>query len=384
MSPSEEEDVVLKVLHTADWHLGRRFQSFDEEDERKLTRARIEAVERLLHTADQYQVDAMLCAGDLFDQPNPPSDAVEALLQVFRKQQRWTGPILLLPGNHDPLTPTSVYRENGPMRNRLPDHVHVVDRDDFTFSIGDNAVVYAVPCRSQSGQDDPTLKIPKREPDDDRIRIGMVHGQTFHYAGYETNFPIGTDATKRCELDYMAIGDTHSFRNVADDGTPPMVYPSAPEPTTFGEKDAGFAALVLFRRRPRGPTVRQEAIARWKWSRETCRSLEAVRELMARDDLNTMVLKLTLDLKVTVKERHELEQLLVELKGSTACHGKVGILRIDSQRIESDTSGLEDELAGAPEVLRKVAAELRAAEGEDQEVATQALQHLYRLVRELQ
>ena len=34
-----EEDVALKLLHTADWHLGMRFSSFDDADELKLTRA---------------------------------------------------------------------------------------------------------------------------------------------------------------------------------------------------------------------------------------------------------------------------------------------------------------------------------------------------------
>jgi len=67
----EEKDVALKILHTADWHLGRHFPSFSEEDETKLTRARIEAVDRLFGLAESYAVNAVLCAGDLFDDPRP-------------------------------------------------------------------------------------------------------------------------------------------------------------------------------------------------------------------------------------------------------------------------------------------------------------------------
>ena len=44
----EDQDVALKILHTADWHLGRSFPFFGEEDQPKLTRARIEAVDKLL------------------------------------------------------------------------------------------------------------------------------------------------------------------------------------------------------------------------------------------------------------------------------------------------------------------------------------------------
>jgi len=55
-------------------------------------------------------------------------------------------------------------------------------------------------------------------------------------------------------LDYLAIGDTHSFRDVTENLAVPMVYPGAPEPTSFDEAGAGRVALVaLFRRglRPR-------------------------------------------------------------------------------------------------------------------------------------
>ena len=36
-----EDDIVLKLLHTADWHLGRRFRSFDDSGARTLSLARL-------------------------------------------------------------------------------------------------------------------------------------------------------------------------------------------------------------------------------------------------------------------------------------------------------------------------------------------------------
>jgi DNA repair exonuclease SbcCD nuclease subunit len=71
MTTAEEQDVALKILHTADWHLGLRFPSFGDEDGTKLTRARLDAVDRLLGAAESYSVNAVLCAGDLFDTPAP-------------------------------------------------------------------------------------------------------------------------------------------------------------------------------------------------------------------------------------------------------------------------------------------------------------------------
>lgn len=195
MTPMEEQDVALKILHTADWHLGRSFPFFREQDQPKLTRARIEAIDKLLGLAESYAVNAVLCAGDLFHEPAPADTWWRELLRLFERR-KWKGrPVFLLPGNHDPLWPTSVWADDHPFRRGLPDWVHVVDRDDYEFALSEEAVLYAVPCRSQAGADDPTTLIPLRQPGDQRIRIGLAHG-SFDLAGHTMNFPIASDAAQ--------------------------------------------------------------------------------------------------------------------------------------------------------------------------------------------
>ena len=131
MSETGDEDVALKLLHTADWHLGMRFPSFGEEDQRTLMRARMEVIDRVLGAAQRHQVDAVLCAGDLFDEPQPAEDWWRGLADRLRAHD-WTGrPVFLLPGNHDPLTNTSCWHPSHPFRRALPEGVHVIDRDDF-------------------------------------------------------------------------------------------------------------------------------------------------------------------------------------------------------------------------------------------------------------
>ena len=150
MRPMEEQDVALKILHTADWHLGRSFPSFREVDQPKLTQARIEAVDKLLGLAESYAVNAVLCAGDLFHDPAPADTWWRELLRLFERRKWKDRPVFLLPGNHDPLWPTSVWADDHPFRRGLPDWVHVVDREDYEFALSEEAVLYAVPCRSQA------------------------------------------------------------------------------------------------------------------------------------------------------------------------------------------------------------------------------------------
>ena len=107
-----------RFLHTADWHLGKRFSKF--KDEAKLTRARCDVLERIFGAAEKHDVDAVLCAGDLFDEPNPLPEWWQPLVQCLVKQGPQNRPVVLLPGNHDPLLPDSVWAAGHAFRKALP------------------------------------------------------------------------------------------------------------------------------------------------------------------------------------------------------------------------------------------------------------------------
>jgi exonuclease SbcD len=87
----------MRILHTSDWHLGRRLESFsrDEEHERFL--------DWLLKVVDEHDVDALLVAGDVYQNDVPPASA-ETLyfrfLSEFSKRFPERG-IVLIAGNHD-------------------------------------------------------------------------------------------------------------------------------------------------------------------------------------------------------------------------------------------------------------------------------------------
>ncbi len=379
--PEDNDDVALKLVHTADWHLGRRFPSFDEADQIKLSRARLDVIDRILGVAERTIADAVLCAGDLFDEPDPGPEWWEPLVQKLAKQNPLR-PIFLLPGNHDPLVAASVYHRDHPFRRALPNWVHVVDDDNFEYELSPDAVLYAAPCRSQAGQKDLALSLPSREDGDGRIRIGLVHGSTFDIEGCQMNFPIARDAAVRRSLDYLAIGDTHSFREVPPAVKPPTVYPSAPEPTSFGEQDAGYVASVFITRR-RIAIVKQERVAYWTWKQSTCRSLSQLRGLRDGTDLSRSVLRLRIEMSLSADEYEEVEGILRKLKGTDASHGRVGVLQLDRSKMELDTDNIENVFEDVPDVLRVAVRRLKQMEkGAQGEIAKQALMHIYRTIQD--
>ncbi len=88
----------MKILHTADWHLGDRLGRIDRtEDIRR-------AVERVARYCDELQVEVLLIAGDLFSElarPDSLRGSIEHLQTVFEPFLLGGGTILAVTGNHD-------------------------------------------------------------------------------------------------------------------------------------------------------------------------------------------------------------------------------------------------------------------------------------------
>lgn len=86
----------MKILHTADWHLGKKLEGNSRLPEQE------EFLQELASIADTEQVDLILVAGDIYDTYNPPA-AAEALLYRFMLELTRGGerPLLMIAGNHD-------------------------------------------------------------------------------------------------------------------------------------------------------------------------------------------------------------------------------------------------------------------------------------------
>lgn len=86
----------MKILHTSDWHLGKRLDDFSRFGEQQAVMAEI------CEIADRVQVDAVLVAGDLFDTFNPPTEAVDLFYKTLKRLSRnGARPVIAIAGNHD-------------------------------------------------------------------------------------------------------------------------------------------------------------------------------------------------------------------------------------------------------------------------------------------
>ena len=86
----------MRILHTADWHLGKRLDSINRHDEQ------VAVLDEICQIADREAVDVVLIAGDLFDVFSPPNESSELF---FRTCKRLTNnglrAVVAIAGNHD-------------------------------------------------------------------------------------------------------------------------------------------------------------------------------------------------------------------------------------------------------------------------------------------
>jgi exonuclease SbcD len=88
----------MRILHTADWHLGDRLGRIDRTDDLR------RAVERIARYCTEHRVNVLLVAGDLFSElarPDSLRTSIEHLQEVFEPFLLGGGTILALTGNHD-------------------------------------------------------------------------------------------------------------------------------------------------------------------------------------------------------------------------------------------------------------------------------------------
>lgn len=102
----------MRLIHTADWHLGRLFHNV------RLTRDQEHVLLQLVDLVDDVRPHAVLLAGDIYDRAVPPTEAVDLLDHVLSEIVLGRGvPVIAIAGNHDSAArlgfASSLLRERG-------------------------------------------------------------------------------------------------------------------------------------------------------------------------------------------------------------------------------------------------------------------------------
>jgi DNA repair exonuclease SbcCD nuclease subunit len=264
----------MRVLHTADWQIGKPYGSVADEQKRfRLQQERIAAVGRIRDLVRQHQVELVLVAGDLFDSPAPAAAAVLEVLEAIGEMEV---PVLVIPGNHDHGGAASVWHRDDFQRQQRQFAPNLRLLLEHRPLLLEQAVVLPCPLLRNQDHSDPSLWLQQfdwSQLPQDRPRIVLAHGGVHGFAGrdYEgdeeaqagANNLIDLAALPAAEIDYIALGDWHNLKQVSDRAW----YPGTPEPDRFDQGEDNQRGQVLLVELQRGATaqVQPQPTGRLRW-----------------------------------------------------------------------------------------------------------------------
>lgn len=86
----------MKILHTSDWHLGKKLDGYERIEEQK------KFLSDLLNIIENNDIDILIVAGDIYDSPNPPIEAERIYYDFVKKIGNLKKcAVIIISGNHD-------------------------------------------------------------------------------------------------------------------------------------------------------------------------------------------------------------------------------------------------------------------------------------------
>jgi DNA repair exonuclease SbcCD nuclease subunit len=368
------------LIHTADWHLGMTRRFLQPEHQARYSEARLDAVRAIARLAREEDAAFVLACGDVFDSNHVDRQVIARALDAMRG---FEVPLLILPGNHDPLDAASVYRSRA-FTERAPDAVTVI-ADATPVAIGGLEVVGAPWNARRPGTDPSAEVIAALEPGPRRVLAahGVVDVLSPDADDPEAIAMGGlTAALDDGRVAYVALGDRHSATEVG--GDPRVRYPGTPVATDYGEVDPGNVLVVDID--AEGVRAMARRVGEWAFVRREVRlagagdvdALDA--DLAALPDKARTVVRLDLIGALTPAEDARLDAMLADqadLFAALTRSERGSDLAVVAHDDDLDALGLSGYAQSAAEEIAAIA----AGDGPDHEAARDALRLLYRLAR---
>ncbi len=216
----------VKILHTADLHIGARDAFLGKDAEKRRFEALL-TFEKIVDLAKQNDVRILAVAGDLFDSNGTEREFIEGVFKKIAESPEIY--VVFAAGNHDPLNSESPF-----LNNTLPKNLYVLPATDSVITFEDLGVkIYGRSFENTrlAGEERFSLKA-----DADFINIMVQHGDLKSDLGSDYN-SITPNFVKTCGMDYIALGHVHKNTAVLTLGNTHFAYCGCPEGQGFDELD---------------------------------------------------------------------------------------------------------------------------------------------------
>jgi DNA repair exonuclease SbcCD nuclease subunit len=367
--------MTLTLLHTADWQVGKQFATIAGDAGAVLRTQRLETIRALGALAGERRVDAVLVAGDVFED-NAVSD--ETLRRTMNALAGFEGPWVLLPGNHDAALAQSAWSR----LHRLaivPDNVVLATAPGPIELCDGRLCVLPAPLQRRHELRDLTDYFDAVDTAPGIFRVGLAHGAVRNRLPQESEAmnPISDTRAESARLDYLALGDWHGTLEIA----PRTWYAGAAEPDRFRSNDPGNVLLVELSEPGVSPRVEKLRVGRFRWEQFEFAVADAASidvldaRLGALDDVASTLLRLRLSGALDLGARGQLDEVLERWRA------RLHHLGVDDAGLVARPSAEDIAAIGASGFVRDAIDTLISIQDDpahpDHAHATRALQVLY-------
>lgn len=225
----------LRLLHLADVHLDRPFVGMDIESARERRRELRNAFDRCLALARDNAVDLITVGGDLWEDEHVTPDT---LRWVADRLARAGVPVVIVAGNHDPLSPGGPYERAG-----FSDTVRVLPAGPALSEHRIGALsVWGMSWQTAQRLEADVLNRFK-VPADGRTHVLLLHGTCgAYFEGSTLNCPFTVAQVEQAGFAYCLAGHLHGASHPGST----VVYPGSPEPLAWSQDGRHTVVVVSF------------------------------------------------------------------------------------------------------------------------------------------
>lgn len=242
----------MKILHTSDWHLGKKLYRYNRIEEQR------EFLKWLLCEIEDRSIDILIIAGDIFDVPSPSNEAHKLYNDFLSSCSQVCHSIIIISGNHDSgdflkATESFTHEKNIYVYDKIhekKEHNYLqITKDNQTIELAllpyfRNIDLYNYHSHEIGGdKENPNWRIEAIEHlldcSSKHVKFVVSHHAFGNYSATGSEHTLSLSGIEQLSLklfknfDYAALGHIHQYQKLSE--SPYTYYTGSPLPMRFSE-----------------------------------------------------------------------------------------------------------------------------------------------------
>lgn len=254
----------MRILHTSDWHIGKKLYRFSRIEEQRLF------IKWLLSQIEDNNVDILIIAGDIFDVPSPSNEAHKLYNDFLSQCSKICHSIIIISGNHDSgdfLKATESFTSEKNIY--VYDKLFAKKEDNYlSLSVGEQTVDFAllpyfrnVDLYQYHSEEITSSKEDERwrekalehlfDYKSDNVKFVVSHHAYGNYSATGSEHTLSLSGLDHLSLslfknfDYVALGHIHQYQQLSE--KPLAFYTGSPIKMRFSENKNKAINLIKVR-----------------------------------------------------------------------------------------------------------------------------------------